>query len=78
MAAAVRPGSSTGGSGTQTLSWRRPAEPSRNRSTHPAIQSGGSSATPFAPIPPASATAIASSGGQAPAIGASKTGIRRP
>ena len=78
MAAAVPPGSSTRSSGTHTLSWSGPAEPARNRATHAAIRSASSSSTPHAPMPPASATAIASSGELAPAIGASMIGSARP
>ena len=42
------------------------------------IRSGGSLTMPAAPIPPAAATATASAGGQAPAIGAASTGTLRP
>ena len=79
LAAAMPPGSSTGASGIHTLSCNGPAEPARNAATHAAMRAGGSlSSTPSAPMPPASATAIASSGELAPAIGASRIGSARP
>lgn len=60
------------------LSCTAPADPARNSRIHAAIRSGGSSTTPAAPIPPASATATARAGGQAPSIGAATIGSRSP
>ena len=55
-----------------------PFEPALTFLTQSPIASGSKSSVPQAPIPPAWLTAIASSGGQAPAIGAIKIGTRMP
>ncbi len=55
-----------------------PRLPARNSRIQAAIASGPNIRTPAAPMPPALATAIDSDGGQAPAMGASRIGRRRP
>jgi len=60
------------------FSWKGPAEPARNLAAQSAMRSGLSNTTPAEPMPPASATAMADSGGQAPAIGACTIGSRSP
>ena len=72
-AAASRAG---GGSGIQRLSWKPPLVPARTSAAQALIASGCISRPPQAPRPPALATAMESEGGQAPAIGASRMGMR--
>jgi len=67
-----------GGSGIHVFSWNGPAVALRTRSTHAAISSGWLVSAPIAPMPPARATAIESSGALAPAIGARRIGTRSP
>ncbi len=66
------------GSGIHRFSWKAPLLPARTRAAQSAIPLASDSTPPMAPIPPALATATASSGGQAPAIGASRIGNCRP
>ena len=66
------------GSGTQRLIWKPSAPPARRSAAQAAIASGRISSAPQAPSPPALATAMDSDGGQAPAMGASRIGARRP
>ena len=71
------PGSRTGaGSGIHRLIWNGPA--ARTASAQARIAAGCISSAPQAPSPPARITATESAGGQAPAIGASSSGRRRP
>ena len=73
--AVLRTGS---GSGIQVLSWNAPFDRLRNVVDQSEIASASISSAPQAPMPPASATAAASAGGQAPAMGAIRIGTRRP
>ena len=67
-----------GGSGIQRLIWKGPLVPARTSLAQALISSGFISSAPQAPSPPAFATAIDSEGALAPAMGASKIGVRKP
>ena len=65
------------GSGIHRLSWKPPLLPARTSEAQALIAAGPISSVPQAPRPPALATAIDNEAGQAPAIGASRIGMRR-
>ena len=67
-----------GGSGIQRLMLKPPLLPARNSAAQSLMASGRIRSAPQAPRPPARATAMESEAGQAPAIGASRMGTRRP
>lgn len=64
------------GPGIHRLIWKLPSLTARNCLAQSRISSDDKSSAPHAPIPPALATAIDKEGGQAPAIGARRMGIR--
>jgi hypothetical protein len=66
------------GSGIQMFSWKAPLLLDRTSRDQERISSGCMSRTPHEPRPPAFATAMDNEGAEAPAIGASNIGARRP